>query len=112
MPNDRDKQTNRELQRRMISLSNSVETLRRYLNNLSQISGLSPELVSAVEATSELASLMMAALSVSQYATNRSLWTGASTELDIWKRHWRTAYENLETQSNISVMPELFDDPM
>jgi len=104
------KELSREIQRRMISLRSSSVNLQRYLLSLQQISELSPELQSAAAATSEFLSLMTAALSVLQYATNRSIWTEDSTELENWKLHWRTAYENFETQSNIAVMPELFDD--
>ncbi len=105
-----DKATSQEIQRRTISLKSSAESLNKYLNNLQQISGLSPLLQSQVAATSELVSLMTAALVVLQFATNRSNWTEDLAELESWKQHWRTAYESFVTQSELSVGPELFDD--
>jgi len=105
-----DKTTSQELQRRMTSLRSSAETLTRFLANLQAISELSPVLQSQAAATSELVSLMTAALSVSLYAINRSNWTEDSTELENWKQHWRTAFKNFEVQSNLAVTPELFDE--
>lgn len=105
-----EKQLTRELLRRMTSLTISAETLIKYLSSWQKISEQSPLLQSQAAATLELVSLMTAALRVSQYAINRSSWTGGSQELESWREHWHTAYENFETQSNIGFEMEPWDD--
>jgi len=105
-----DRQRTREILRRTTSLMSSGETLIRFLTNVQQTSAQSPVLQSQAVVTSELVSLMTEALRVLQFAINRSSWTGASTELENWRAHWRTALENFEIQTNLDLPPDLFDD--
>jgi hypothetical protein len=109
MPLD-EAQRSQEIQRRTTSLRSSSESLANYLTNLLPTLVSSPLCQYQAAATLELVSLMTLALSALQYAARRSSSTGDFTELQNWKLHWRTACENFETQYNINLMPELFDN--
>lgn len=103
-------QRSKEILRRLISLRSSGESLKIFLSNLAPTSELSPELRWLVVATSDLVSLMTAAVSALQYDTAISQSTGDSTMLESWSKHWRTALENLENHPRQETMNDLFDE--
>jgi len=95
--------TLKEISRRMTSLVSSLESLRKYLSRQYAISEPSPGLQSAMAATLELASLMMAGLAVSQSEMDRLYWTRDSAPLQSLKEHWRIASESLSEWAELSL---------
>jgi len=100
----------KQIQRRMTSLMSSMESFQSYLKSLSKTSEPSPALLSVAAATSDLVSLMTAALAVSQSETDRLYWTNDLARLQNLKGLWRTASVSLNDAVDAALALELSGD--
>jgi len=100
----------KQIQRRMTSLTSSMESFQTFLLSLPKTSEPSPGLLCAAAATSDLVSLMMAAAAVSQSEMDRLYWTNDLARLRNLKGLWHTACENLSDALDAAFVTDLSDD--